>query len=258
MSKAKSRKAAPVRAKSRQDESEEAFLRNYRIDEHARPSVTADVALFTVLQDQLCVLLVKRGGHPFKGKLALPGGFLEVGSAYSGQGEDLIDGAERELQEETGLRSGEMHLEQLGAFGAPARDPRMRIITVVYYGLLAPTRAARVQAGDDAREAGWVPVKKLRSGHLAADHWEILQAALERIDERLRTSSVAADLLPETFTLSELRRVHELVRGEPLDPSIFLSVVARLLEDVVLEEVREQRLRRGAPAVRYRYVYPSL
>lgn len=129
-------------------------------------SVTTDCVIFYSNENEHKVLLVKRKADPFKGKWALPGGFLE-------EDEPLETGAKRELQEETGLKIEK--LKQLKAFGTPGRDPRGRTISIVFYGRV--TSEEKVEGSDDAAEAGWFNLKDLPS--LAFDHAEILQEARE-------------------------------------------------------------------------------
>ena len=118
------------------------FLREYDVTKYDRPSVTVDNVIFARVEGRLAVLLIKRGGHPFIGDWALPGGFLEMD-------EDLEEGAARELYEETGV-SGVVPV-QLGAYGRPDRDPRGRVITVAFVSELP--EGAAPKAGDDAKEA---------------------------------------------------------------------------------------------------------
>lgn len=125
------------------------FLANYDASRYPRPSVTVDIAVFTPIGGRLCVLLIRRGGHPFLGSWALPGGFIDMD-------EDLPRAAQRELREETSLDG--LPLVQLGAFGAPGRDPRTRIVTVAYLAL-APRGSVSPRAGDDAADAQWFAVE---------------------------------------------------------------------------------------------------
>ena len=139
--------------------------------EYPRPQVTADVALFAGRGDDLKVLLIRRGNEPFKGRWALPGGFI-------GEREVLEACAARELAEETGVTG--VHLEQVRAFSDPDRDPRARTITVLFAGALAePTPAS---GGDDAAEARWWPVEDLPE--LAFDHVHLIAVALDRLHRR--------------------------------------------------------------------------
>jgi 8-oxo-dGTP diphosphatase len=234
--------------------SEAEFLRAYRPAAFPRPSVTVDVAAFTILDAELRVLLIRRGEHPFKGAWALPGGFVRVGDAHKDQGEDLDAAAERELEEETGLTVADVYLEQLGAFGRAGRDPRMRIITVAYYALIRPDLVPRVRAGGDAAAADWVAVAALRPARLAFDHHEILQLAVARIAERIDSSSIAASLVPKTFTIPELRHVHSILTGKPQDPGNFRRKFERLLEEGVVEQAEGKRITASKPATVYRFV----
>src|SRR5436190_17099563 len=128
-------------------------------------AVTVDLVVFTIRDERLCALAVKRGGPPYRGRWALPGGFVE-------ENEDLLDAALRELAEETGLTELPMHLEQLATYGAPGRDPRQRIVSVAHLALAAelPDPAA----GTDAAAARWRPVDELLAARLAFDHHQIL------------------------------------------------------------------------------------
>ena len=119
-------------------------------------AVTVDVAVFTIRDDALHVLLIARGEEPFKGALALPGGFVKPD-------ENLDQAAARELAEETGLRDGSWHLEQLGSYGDPDRDPRMRVVTVAYWAICADLPGLR--AGGDAASAILMPVEEIEVGN---------------------------------------------------------------------------------------------
>jgi 8-oxo-dGTP diphosphatase len=193
---------------------QDAFLAAY--DPHAFPpvAVTVDLVVLTVQQGQLCVLLIRRGAHPYQGQWALPGGFVGVG-------EDLDSAARRELREETGLH-GQAHLEQLASYGAPGRDPRMRVISVAYLALAADL--PRPAAGTDADDARFWPVADLtdRDGPaLAFDHDRILADAVDRARAKLEYTSLAVTFLDEPFTVADLRRVYEAVWDVPLHPANF-------------------------------------
>jgi 8-oxo-dGTP diphosphatase len=139
--------------------------------EWPRPMVTADAAVFALLDGRWRLLLVQRKYEPFRGLWALPGGFIEME-------EDLPDAAARELAEETGLRG--VSLEQLGTFGRPGRDPRGRTITVAYFGI-AQDNCDRVQAADDAARIQWFDMDNLPK--MAFDHDEIARHAIERLKQ---------------------------------------------------------------------------
>ncbi len=229
------------------------FLRKYRPDSYARPSVTVDIAAFSMIDAQLRVLLVRRGEHPFMGSWALPGGFVRVGDGHRDQGEDLDAAAARELEEETGLSRADVYLEQLGAFGRAGRDPRMRVITVAYYALIRPDLVPRVKAGGDASQAEWIAVDRLFAKQMAFDHDEIIQRALERIADRVESSTIAASLVPGTFTIPELRHVHGVVTGKRQDPGNFRRKFSRLLEAGIIERAPGKRITTSKPALVYRF-----
>jgi 8-oxo-dGTP diphosphatase len=178
-------------------------------------AVTADLVVLTVRDDELAVLLVRRGEPPFAGGLALPGGFVRPD-------ETLREAAVRELAEETGPGFEAVHLEQLASYGDPGRDPRMRVVTVAYLGLAPSLPAPR--AGSDAAEAAWVPVAGLLGGageRLAFDHDQILADGVERARAKLEYTPLATAFCPPEFTVGQLRRVYEIVWGVALDPRNF-------------------------------------
>ena len=240
--------------KAARSQSEVEFLRNYRPADFPRPSVTVDVVAFTVVDAELRALLVRRGDHPFKGKLALPGGFVRVGDGRRDQGEDIDTAAARELEEETGLTSRDVFLAQLGAFGRAGRDPRMRVITIAYYALIRPDLVPRVHPGGDAAATEWVSALALKTADLAFDHHDIVRRAIAVIAERIDMSTIASSLVPQTFTIPELRHVHSLLAGLPLDPGNFRRKFERLVEDGVIEQAPGKRLTASKPAAVYRFV----
>ncbi len=212
--------------------------------EYPHPAVTTDVVIFTIRGQRLEVLLVQRACDPFKGRWALPGGFIDID-------EDLIDAARRELQEETGL-SG-LYLEQLYTFGKPDRDPRERVISVAYYALVPLDRLTEPRAASDAAAVGWFAIDALPP--LAFDHDQILSMAHERLAAKLEYSTIALQFMPEKFTLSQLQQVYETILGETLDKRNFRK---RVIAMGCLEETGEL-LREGKhrPARLYRVRAPG-
>ncbi len=207
---------------------------------YPHPAVTTDVVLFTLREDCLQLLLIERGNEPYKGHWALPGGFVDID-------EDIDACAARELAEETGVDN--IYLEQLGTFGKPGRDPRERVISVAYLAL-APQALLAVQAGDDAAAAAWFPVADLPA--LAFDHAEIIAVARRRLIGKLEYSTIAFQLLPETFTLGELQRVYETLVDAEIDKRNFRKWALALEQ---IEETGELRRRgRHRPARVYRLV----
>src|SRR3954467_9786851 len=209
---------------------------------HPPFAVTVDLVVLTLTGDELCALVVRRGIEPYRGGWALPGGFVRADEA-------LPDAARRELAEETGLAPGTVHIEQLAGYGAPDRDPRMRVVTVAYLALAPdlPTPSA----GTDAAEARWAPVRSLAREHLAFDHDRILADGLERARAKLEYSPLATAFCAPEFTVAELRRVYELVWDTRLDPRNFHRKVTGaegLLEPTGRTTTRDG----GRPAQLYR------
>jgi 8-oxo-dGTP diphosphatase len=206
--------------------------------------VTVDIAIFTVSVDELRVLLVRRGSDPFAGSLALPGGFVEPDEA-------VLDAARRELGEETGVT--DVVLEQLASYGAPERDPRGRVVSVAHVAVLPD--AVTLRAGSDATEARWLPVLPLLDGdtEVAFDHRVILRDAVERVRSKLEYTTLATAFVAPEFTLSELRRVYEVVWGADFDAGNFQRKMRRT-EDFVVPTGRTRAASggRGRPAATFR------
>src|SRR5262249_23951106 len=156
-------------------------------------------------QLRLEVLLIQRDLDPFAGQWALPGGFVR-------EDEDLHAAALRELVEETGIT--DVYLEQVGAVGTPGRDPRGHTVTVVWAGLVPGDRCQLHASGDD-RAVRWFDMKALPE--LAFDHARLIELAVGHLRRRLGEAPVCFELLPRTFTLSELQAVTEAILGRELD-----------------------------------------
>jgi 8-oxo-dGTP diphosphatase len=188
-------------------------MRTYDPRGYPPVAVTVDLVVLTIRDDDLEVLLVRRGGEPFAGALALPGGFIRPD-------EGLSQAAVRELAEETRLTVGAAHLEQLASYGDPGRDPRMRVVTVAYLALVP--QMPLPLAGTDAAEASWIAVGSvLNGGVLAFDHQQILADGVERARAKLEYTPLAAAFCPPEFTIAQLRRVYEIVWDTSLDPRNF-------------------------------------
>jgi 8-oxo-dGTP diphosphatase len=196
------------------------------------------MVIFTVGEDDLLVLLIQRRGEPFAGHWAIPGGFVDPE-------ESLDDAAARELREETGV--AEVFLEQLYTFGEPGRDPRGRVISVAYYALLR--QAPAISAADDAADARWFPLRALPP--LAFDHAAILDYALSRVRNKVEYTNIVYSLLPDTFTLTELQRVYEIILGRTLDKRNFRKKINSL--DLVAPTGGERRDGAHRPAKLYRF-----
>jgi 8-oxo-dGTP diphosphatase len=235
---------------------EAAFLEAYDPSRFERPSVAVDVALLSAAGGALHALVVRREGHPARGRWALPGGFV-------GPAEPLEAAAARVLERKAGLAG--LFLEQLYTFGDPARDPRTRVISVAYYALVdfarfeeAARRAAGVAVGrlqvPWAGETGG-PVELRGEGDrplpLAFDHADILGTAVKRLRGKLDYAPIGFQLLPPSFTLLELQRVHETVLARPLNKDSFRR---RMLASGWLEATGERQAEVDhRPAERYRF-----
>jgi 8-oxo-dGTP diphosphatase len=196
----------------------ERFLANYDPRAYDPVAVTVDVVALTIRDAQLQVLLVRRGEQPFQGSWALPGGFVRPRTGPDGERieEDLPQSAARELAEEAGPQLRPTHLEQLGSYGAPGRDPRMRVVSVAYLAF-AP-ELPEAAPGTDAADALWVPVNERP---LAFDHAKILADGVERARAKLEYTPLATAFVRAPFTISELREVYETVWGEKLHAGNF-------------------------------------
>ena len=222
-----------------QDETQTAEAHHYDASKYERPSVTVDVVMMSLRQRDLQVLLVKRRSWPYEGMWAIPGGFVNID-------ESLEAAAKRELQEETNVQ--DVYLEQLYTFGDPGRDPRTRVITVVYFALLDSARL-QVRAASDAADVGWFSVYNLPE--LAFDHAKILQYALDRLRGKLDYTNIAFSLLPEQFTLRELQRVYEIILHRRLDKRNFRK---RILSTGILEDTGAKKMEgTHRPARLYRF-----
>lgn len=269
-----------MEVRDKQGLTEKEFLASYDPGDYVRPSVAADMVIFTVRdmpennyrklsEKELHVLLIQRGGHPYLGKWALPGGFVRPE-------ETIGEAARRELLEETGVSSG--YLEQLYTFSTPGRDPRTWVISCAYMALVDST-ALQLRAGDDASDAGWFQLSYslleetrsvspqdsscrrryrmvltkgeislsavvteatgrnnlefeiIENEGLAFDHAQITACAIQRLRNKVEYTDLALNLMPEKFTLTELQQVYEVILGKPLLKAAF----RRKIKDLVKE-----------------------
>ena len=249
--------------------SEEDFLKNYDPSEFDKPSVTVDNVIFSVFEtgtgnyrknpeQNLYLLLIQRGEHPFINKWALPGGFVRMN-------ESIEESAYRELKEETNLEN--IYMEQLYTFGDVSRDPRMRIISTAYMALINSANT-ELKADTDARAVSWFKltyeflgneklkikleneetvldiglvvnnkergenrIKITENGDLAFDHAKIIGYALLRLRNKIEYTNLVFNLMPEHFTLTELQKVYEIILGKELIKANF----RRKIKDLVVE-----------------------
>jgi 8-oxo-dGTP diphosphatase len=252
------------------DAAESVFLAAYDPRDYDPIAVTVDVVALTIRDGSLHVLLVQRGRPPYEGRWALPGGFVRSVR----EEEDLPDAAVRELSEETSLHR--VHLEQLGTYGTPGRDPRMRVISVAYLAF-AP-ELPDPKAGTDASDAEWIRVDSLglpaapgagqRPGttrRLAFDHARVLADGLERARSKLEYTPLATTFCAPEFTIPELRAVYEAVWDEELHAGNFHRKVLSVPGFVESTgETADRGGRRGGPRPRLyrvgdaRLLHPAL
>lgn len=222
---------------------EAAWLKSYDPSSYPPFALTVDLCIFTIRDEVLQVLLVKRSDHPFKGFWALPGGHVEHGQ------ESAEQAAVRELCEETGLE-WHGHLEQVRTYSDPSRDPRIKAglqVASVAFAALAPS-LPEPAAGSDAAEAKWWPVSEVPE--LGYDHSTILADALERVRSKLEYTSLATEFVEEPFSLNDLRRVYTAVWGAAPDLGNFRRKVLSTEGFVVpVDSVGESG---GRPAQLYR------
>ena len=245
-------------------QTEKEFLAHYRIEEYERPSVTADIVAFMIRSEQsgnyrqdaaskLCILLIRRGGHPFKDHWALPGGFLQPG-------ETIEECALREVQEETNVLP--VSLMPVGLFTEPGRDPRGWIISQAFASIIS-AESVKQAGGDDAADAQWFDISFDRdadgvfrltltngdtvlsaalteertrfgktsfritdSGTLAFDHAGIIATALTALRVDAKNFENIFDFLPEKFTLNELQKVQETIMNISVLPANFRRKIA--------------------------------
>ena len=202
--------------------------------EFPRPALTVDCVVFGLDEDELEVMLIRRGLEPFAGRWALPGGFVRLD-------ETLDEAARRELEEETGLRK--VYLEQLYTFGAVDRDPRERVVTVAYYALVKLSDH-KIRAATDATDAAWFSLSDLPD--LAFDHAHILEVALERLKSKVRYQPIGFELLPRKFTLTQLQRMYEIILDRPLDKRNFRKKILGMDLLIELDEVQKDVAHRAA------------
>jgi 8-oxo-dGTP diphosphatase len=193
------------------------------------PSVllAVDLVILTLRAGKLQVLLIERGVDPFRGALALPGGFL-----YD-RTESIPQAAQRELFEEAGLQIETVHLESLALYGDPDRDPRGRVVSAAHL-VIAPG-LPDPQAGTDAAAAGWLPAYDVLNGEtpLAFDHRTIVADGVERARSKLEYSSLATAFCAPVFTIAELQAVYEAVWNVHLDPRNFYRKIQKTADFIV-------------------------
>ena len=222
--------------------SEKDFLINYNIHDFDVPLTSVDMAIFSIIDDELQVLTLKRNEYPSKGKWALPGGFIDIQ-----QDSNLEETAKRKLLEKTGVATS--HLEQVSTFGSKNRDPRGWSVTVTYMALISADDI-KLATDDSADQIKWQPVYQLTNmSPLAFDHNEILDHCYERLKSKVQYTSLPVNLLPEEFTLTELQVTFEIILDMPIEKKSFRR---RILDAQILEETGHLRTGNNRPAKLYK------
>lgn len=216
-----------------------------------RPLVTVDLAIFTIKNEQLHILLTQRPDdpeEPFPNMWALPGGFLNVMID-----DDLEQCALRKLKEKTNVQAP--YLEQVGAWGSKNRDPRDWSVTHVYFSLLNHEHYELIKGGN-VSELRWFPITDQHlSLDLAFDHQQLFEAALQRLQAKVEYTSLPVYLLPETFTLPDLQSAYEIVLNRNIDKSSFRT---RMLASELLQILEGQfRPTSNRPAQLYSVANPA-
>lgn len=241
--------------------SEKEFLEKYDLTKFERPSVTADILVFTVVpkSKELKLLLIQRGNHPYMDKWALPGGFADPM-------ESLLDTARRELMEETGVEG--VYLEQLYTFSDKGRDPRGWVITTAYIAMV-PFEKLNIKSGDDAKNAELVDVIRkndswyfqnedigliLQESDIAFDHYRIIDMAIERLRGKLDYTDIAFWFLPnkKNFTMPQLKAIYDTISGHEYERSYFVKTMKNRYGNR-LKELGKQVHGVGKPVMHYSF-----
>lgn len=230
---------------------ETAFLKTYDPKVFDRPSTAVDNVIFTLINGELHVLLVKRDEHPFKDHWSLVGGFVDLE-----QDTDIEATAKRKLKEKTGVDTP--YLEQFGTIGNKNRDPRGWSLTTVYFALIPinsielnslETNSIEPNALKPDEKTQWLPLNAEHKTVFAFDHGDILNQCLERLKNKVLYTSLPVHLMPEEFTLSELQHVYESILGETIDQKSFRR---RILNAGILSPTKKMKQTGRRPAQIYR------
>ncbi len=202
--------------------------------EFERPNLAVDCVVFGLDEEDLKIILIQRDLAPFRGRWAIPGGFVHIA-------ESLEEAAIRELKEETGVE--DVFLEQLYTFGDVKRDPRERVVSVAYYALVN-LRDHVIKAATDARNAAWFSVDDIPA--LSFDHNRIVEVALKRLKGKVRYEPIGFELLPEKFTLTELQKMYEKILDQEIDKRNFRKKILGMGLLRELDEVQMDVAHRAA------------
>ena len=218
---------------------EKEFLDSYDIHKFDVPLCTVDMAVFSLINNELNVLLVYRDEHPCKERWSLPGGFIDLKKDKSPEA-----AAHRKLKEKTGLSSA--YLEQIETIGSPKRDPRGWSLTVLYFALVDINRVKLPKTG---KKTEWLPVSKVKPRALAFDHGKLIEVAIARLRSKATYTALPIELMPNEFTLTELQHVFEMILGRELQAKAFRN---RVMTANMVEETGGSKISGKRPAKLYR------
>jgi len=231
---------------------------NYDDLKYKNPSVTTDVAICSIFNNEIQIPLIKRKHNPYKNCWALPGGFVDVDKDNT-----LEEAALRELKEETGLY--DVYLEQLKTYGDKDRDPRKRIISIAYFALTQKIGIdANIRAGDDAKEVKWFSLRKIpptakltqvikdTQNYMAFDHKQILKDLFNRLKGKILYTPIAFELLPKRFTWAQLQHVYEVILRRKLKAPNFRS---KMNDMYTFKELKTKKYgkQKGRPPIYLKY-----
>lgn len=201
--------------------------------------LTVDAIVFGYNKGKISILLIQRKYEPFKGQWAIPGGFVI-------EYESLEEAVTRELKEETGVSIN--YLEQLYTFGSVNRDPRGRVVSVAYFGLIHPD-GHTLEATTDAEKAQWFEMDTLPE--LSFDHKEIIEVAIDRLRGKITYEPIGFELLETKFPFSDLEKLYTTLLGRPIDRRNFRKKITSLN---ILDELDEKiSLGKGRPASLFKF-----
>ena len=226
---------------------ENKFLNDYDSTEFKRPNTTVDVVIFTIKDNALHVLTIKREKHPFQDCWSLVGGFVDIE-----KDRDIDDTARRKLFEKTGVTTP--YLEQYKTLGNSVRDPRGWTISTIYFALIS-SENVKLKMGSGAVDISWSKIEGDGvNKQLAFDHAEILSGCLDRLRSKVMYTSLPVYLLPEEFTLSELQAVYEVIMDKHVERKSFHR---RMLNSGIIEETDRKKINGHRPGQIYRVIKRS-
>ncbi len=181
-------------------------LSNYNHKVFEKPSNTVDNAIFKIIDGKLSILLIKRKNPPFRDMWALPGGFLDV-DVNKNPDPSLEFAALRELKEETSVEN--IQIKQFRTYGDINRDPRMRVVSIVYYAIIPSNMEYKVKANDDAKEYMWANIKDLPP--MAFDHAIIINDILNTFKKEIQYTDLAFTFIPKVFSIDDIFTIFNLI-----------------------------------------------